>query len=110
MTHASFVGHTVETALARVLHPLTGSQNDSWHLSLGCGHVTFVYRHALPEHVSIVHLLLSLQSAAISAPDLSTRPQPVAALHVGFLQMSLDVQLAPRSSASHDPRPAGLHV
>jgi hypothetical protein len=77
-------------------------------LSVDAAHVRFVYTHAFAEHVSIVHALLSSHNAAISADDLSIVSQPVASLHTGFLQMSLDVHAAPKSVTSHEP--AGLHV
>jgi hypothetical protein len=65
--------------------------------------------HVLFEHVSIVHALLSLHTAAISAAVLSTLAQPVDGLQLGFLQMSSDVHVAPTSVTSHAPAVA-LHV
>ena len=64
--------------------------------------------HVLFEHVSIVHSLLSLHTAAISAAVLSTRMHPVDGLQSGFLQMSFDVHVAPMSVSMHGP--VGLHV
>ena len=64
--------------------------------------------HVLFAHVSIVHALLSLHTAAISAAVLSTSRQPVDGLHSGFLQMSVDGHAAPMSVSMHGP--VGLHV
>jgi hypothetical protein len=66
--------------------------------------------HWLPEHVSIVHALLSLHKFAISVGDLSILVHPVLGLHEGALQMSSDVHSAPILVASHDPKPVALHV
>ena len=66
--------------------------------------------HWLPEHVSIVHALLSLHCVAISVGVLSSKIQPVLALQLGVLQMSFDEHSAPILVASHDPDPVALHV
>ena len=55
-----------------------------------------------------MHALLSLHSSAMALADLSTSPHPVASLHVGLRQMSLDVQAAPMSVVEHSSD--GLHV
>ena len=97
-------------AFLRVPQPDPESQNDSRHLSPGAAHVTASYTQALLAHVSVVHSSPSSHSSAMSAVDLSIKPQPVSSLHTGRLQMSVSLHPAPRSVSSHDPSPAGLHV
>ena len=69
-------------------HPDTGLQKDSKQMSFGAGHVIGVYTQALPEHVSVVHALLSLHKAAISDAFFGSVTQPVEGKQVAFAQMS----------------------
>jgi hypothetical protein len=70
VVHALLSLHTSATSAAvldRVTHPLAGSQDATRHWS-AVVHVAemLVYTHAPLSHVSAVHALLSLHSAAIS--------------------------------------------
>ena len=68
-----------------------------------------VYLHAPFSHVSAVHLLLSLHSAAICVAFLSRIPHPV----TGWQKDSWQILVATghtRGVYLHDPLPVGSHV
>jgi hypothetical protein len=91
MLHVSIVHGlpSLHTVVVLVQLPVAGSHANCWHASL-TGHVTLgVYTHALFEHVSVVHLLLSLQMAAVAVVFFCRVPHPVAGEHVASRHLSL---------------------
>ena len=94
----------------RVPHPVDGEHVASRHLSVGPVHTRAVYTHALLQHVSIVHSLLSLHCSAMVVGVFSSKKHPSLTSHPAVLQMSSELHKAPISVASQDPAPVALHV